>query len=254
MTNMTKNNKELNIEVAEEIAVEVGANDTNITLLKEMAENGVLYGHKKTKTQPKFKPFIFTTRNGMEIIDLSKTLDAIDKTAEFLSKLIKEKKTVLLIGTKPASWEALEKLSVKFGFPRIKNRWIGGLLTNFKIIYQRLEYYRKTTKELEKGELDKYTKKERVVIAKRLAKMKIVFEGLENFTGTPDAVFIIDTMVNSHDTALREAKIINVPVIALIDSDDNPEKVEFPIPANDHSKLSINWVIDRIISLVDETK
>jgi len=247
-----KTKAELNTIAAEEMAESTPQNDIDVTLLKEMAEAGVLYGHKKNKTQPKFKPFIFMTRNDMEIIDLAKTLKSIDAAAEFLNKLIKEKKTVLLVGTKPASWEALEKMSKTFGFPMIKNRWIGGLVTNFKIIYQRIEYYRKTTKELEKGELDKYTKKERVVIAKRLAKMKVVFEGLDTFTKVPDAFFIVDTSVNSHDTALREAKIMNIPIIALIDSDDNPEKVNFPIPANDHSKLSINWVIDRLISLVEK--
>lgn len=246
---MAKTNEELNTAAAEEMA-ENTAVDVDITLFKEMAENGVLYGHKKSKTQPKFKPFIFTTRNGMEIIDLAKTLESVDKVSEFLNKLVKEKKTVLLVGTKPASWEALAKMSKTFNFPMIKNRWIGGLLTNFKIIYSRIEWFRKTTVDLEKGALDKYTKKERVMVSKQLDKMKIVFEGLDNFTRVPDAMLIVDTTVKAHDTALREAIIMKIPVIAIIDSDDNPEKVQYPIPANDHSKLSINWIIDRLINSI----
>lgn len=103
---------------------------------------------------------------------------------------------------------------------------------------------------MEKGEFEKYTKKERVMISKKLAKLKIMFEGLDNFNKIPDAIFVVDTIVKDHDTALKEAKIAKIPAIAIIDSDDNPELVDFPIPANDHSKMSIEWIVDKILSLI----
>lgn len=246
---MSKENKELNITVVEEMA-QNEASDVDIDLLKEMAEKGIMYGHKKNRTHPKFKQFIFTTRNGMEIIDLAKTVKAVENTADFINKIISEKKTILLVGTQPSSWQAVKKMSDQLGFPMIKNRWIGGLITNYKIISQRLEFFRKGTKDMEKGEFEKYTKKERVMISKKLAKLKIMFEGLDNFNKIPDAIFVVDTIVKDHDTALKEAKIAKIPAIAIIDSDDNPELVDFPIPANDHSKMSIEWIVDKILSLI----
>ena len=187
---MSKENKELNITVVEEMA-QNEASDVDIDLLKEMAEKGIMYGHKKNRTHPKFKQFIFTTRNGMEIIDLAKTVKAVENTADFINKIISEKKTILLVGTQPSSWQAIKKMSDQLGF-----------------------------------------------------------EGLDNFNKIPDAIFVVDTIVKDHDTALKEAKIAKIPAIAIIDSDDNPELVDFPIPANDHSKMSIEWIVDKILSLI----
>ena len=232
--------------LAEEMAQKEEAVNFDTTVIKEMAENGVMYGHKKSRTQPRFKSFIFTTRNGIEIIDLPKTLQAIDVAAEFLNKQLAENRTVLVVGTQPASWNAVESLANKFNFSFIKNGWIGGLITNFKIIYQRLEYFRKLQKDMERGELEKYTKKERVVIGRSIDKMKLMFEGLDNFNKIPDAMLVIDASLKNHITAIKEAKLANIPVIAIIDSDDNPDMVEYPIPANDHAKMSIEWVMNNL--------
>lgn len=246
---MAKEKQELNTAIVEEI-VQENVSPADLAILKEMVEKGVMYGHKKTRTHPRFKPFIFTTRNGVEIIDLDKTRQYIEKAAEFLTKILAEKKTILLVGTQPASWEAIEKLSNKFNMPLIKNRWIGGLITNFKVIYQRLEYYRKIKSEMERGEFEKYTKKERVEISKKIAKLGILFNGLDKFTKLPDVILMVDPTVKHHNTALLEAKIAKIPVIAIIDSDGDPERVDYPIPANDHAKMSIEWIVDQLISLV----
>jgi len=245
----TKNSK--TEEIAEEIAQESSEEGVNLETLKEMAEAGLMYGHKKTRTQPKFKPYIFMTRNGIEIIDLAKTVKAVDEAAEFLAEQIKEKKTILIVATQPAGWEAAQILAKKFGLPLIKNKWIGGLITNFKVIYSRLEYYRNVKQGMEKGEYEKYTKKERVTINKDLERMGKMFEGLDNLGKVPDVLFVIDTSLKTHMTAVREARIKNLPIVAIIDSDDNPELVTYPIPANDHSKSSIEWVVNRMISLID---
>lgn len=155
---MTKENKELNITVVEEMA-QNEASDVDIDLLKEMAEKGIMYGHKKNRTHPKFKQFIFTTRNGMEIIDLAKTVKAVENTADFINKIISEKKTILLVGTQPSSWQAVKKMSDQLGFPMIKNRWIGGLITNYKIISQRLEFLERERKIWRKENLKNIPKK-----------------------------------------------------------------------------------------------
>lgn len=249
---MNEEKKELNIALVEEMGQDenVAGFKVDLELLKDMAESGVMYGHKKSRTNPKFKPFIFMTRNGVEIIDLAKTYQAIEKVAEFLSKILAENKTVLFIGIQPASWGALGKMAKKFNQPFIKNRWIGGLITNFKIIYQRLEYYRKLQKDMEGGEFEKYTKKERVMVNKKIAKLGIAFEGLESMTKLPDIIFMVDPTIKGHNTALKEAKIAKIPVIAVIDSDGNPESVEYPIPANDHAKMSIDLIVEQLLSLI----
>ncbi len=241
-------NIKLENEIAEEIidSVESKASEADIFLIKEMINVGLVYGHKKSRTNPKFKKFVFTTRNGMEIIDLSKTLSMLDSAAQFLKNQIKEGKMILLVATQPAAWDAMEGLAKKFNMPYVKNKWIGGLITNFKVLSGRIEHYKKTQLGMEKGEFDKYTKKERVMINKDVAKMKKMFGGLENLTKSPDAIFLIDTSIKGHNTAMREAIKMKVPIIGIIDSDDNPDMINYPIPANDHAKMSIEWIINRI--------
>ncbi|MEK7658020.1 MAG: 30S ribosomal protein S2 [Patescibacteria group bacterium] len=215
-------------------------------LLREMMNVGLMFGHKKSKTNPKFKKYIFITRNGVEIIDLIKTIEFIEKAAEFLKSQIKEGKMILLVATQPAANLVMESLAGKFNLPYVKNRWVGGLITNFKVISQRIEFFKKTKADMESGEFNKYTKKERVVINKNIDRMKKIFEGLEKLTKMPDALFVIDASIKGHATAIREARLKNIPIVAIIDSDDNPEFINYFIPANDHAKDSIEWVINRI--------
>jgi len=247
---MDKQNVKLNTELIEEMAVVDGENtvkEADVEVVKEMIKAGVIYGHKKTRTNPKFKKYILTTRNGIEIIDLAKTLPMIDVAAEFLNNQIKSGKMILLVGLQPAIQPALEMMAEKFNLPRVKNRWIGGLLTNFKVISSRIEHFKKNQVGIEKGEFDKYTKKERVMINKDIARMRQMFGGLENLTRPVEALFIIDMSLKGHMTAVREARRMNIPIVAIIDSDDNPEFINYPIPANDHAKASVNWVINKMM-------
>jgi len=240
MTNETQT--QLNEELTEKVA---GA---DVELIKEMISSGLIYGHKKTKTNPKFKKYIFTTRNGMEIIDVAKTLPLLDEAAEFLKNQIKEGKMVLLVGLQPAVQPIMEAMAKKFNLPYVKNRWIGGLLTNFKSVSGRIEHFKKTQADMEKGAFDKYTKKERVMINKDIAKMREMFGGLETLIRPADVLFTVDASLKGHATAIREAKRISIPVVAIIDSDDDPEIINYPIPANDYAKMSVEWVIQRIIT------
>lgn len=219
----------------------------DLQLLEEMIKAALMYGHKKTRTNPKFKPFIFTNRNNIEIIDLNLTLDKLEQAVEFLKNKIKEKATILVVATQPAAREAIEKLTKEFNFSYINSRWIGGLLTNFNVLSKRIEYFKKVQADFEKGEFEKYTKKERQKINKNISKMKKLFSGLENLTKRPDVVFIIDPSIKGHRTAVREANRIGIPIVAILDSDDDPNLVAYPIPANDHAKISIDWLVNKII-------
>jgi len=221
-------------------------NQHDLEIFKEMMKSGLMYGHKKSKTQPRFKPYIYTTRNGIEIIDISQTLSLLEQAVGFIKQQIKEGKLILLVASQPAAKEAKENFAKKFNFPYINEKWIGGLLTNFKVISQRIEYFKKIQSDWEKGEFEKYTKKERVMINRNIHRMKKMFTGLENLTKLPDAIFIIDPSLKGHTTAVREARRIKIPIIAILDSDDNPDLVDFPIPANDHAKISIDWIMNRI--------
>lgn len=217
-----------------------------LAIYQEMMGVGLMYGHKKSRTNPKFKQYIYTTRNGIEVIDLTKTLETLEAAVEFLKQKIKDNGLILVVATQPAAKEAVDILTKKFDFPRVNERWIGGLLTNFKVVSARIEHFKKIQADFEKGAFEKYTKKERVMINKNIHRMRKMFVGLENLVRLPDALFIIDTSIKSHATALKEARRLDIPVVALMDSDDNPELVSYPIPANDHAKMSIEWIINRI--------
>ena len=230
----------------------------NLAVLEEMIKAALMYGHKRTRTNPRFKPFIFANRNNIEIIDLNLTLEKLEQAIEFLKNKIKEKALVLVVATQPAAQEAVEKLTKEFNFPYINTRWIGGLLTNFNVLFKRIEYFKKIKADFEKGEFEKYTKKERQRINKNIFKMKKIFTGLENLSKRPDVIFIIDPSIKGHRTAVREANRLGIPIVAVLDSDDDPTLITYPIPANDHAKISIDWLIDKIInslkSFLNESK
>lgn len=208
---------------------------------KEMLEAGVIYGHKKSKTNPKMKPYIFSTRNGIELIDLKAALSALDKIKDFLKEKTSQGATVFMVATQPAAQKLIEDFAKKHNLPFMTERWLGGILTNFKIISQRVAYYLDLKTKKERGDLDKYTKKERTKIDKELAKMGKAFSGLVYLNKLPDILFVIDTI--EHKTAVNEAKRIKIPIIAAMSTDCDPSKVDYPIPANDHSKASIEWIL-----------
>lgn len=208
---------------------------------KEMLEAGVIYGHKKSKTHPKMKSRIFSTRNGIELIDLKVILSAMDKAKDFLKGKIAEGAVVLFVATQPAAQKLIGDFAKKHNFPYMTERWLGGILTNFKVINQRMNYYLGLKTKKEQGELDKYTKKERVKIDKEIVKMEKAFSGLVSLNKLPDILFVVDA--KEHRTAINEANRLNMPVIAVMSTDCDPVAADYCIPANDHSKNSIEWII-----------
>jgi len=213
--------------------------------LEEAIRAGVIYGHKRSRTNPRMKNYIVANRNEIEILNPEETLQSLKKAIEFLEGLYRQGGLILAVSVKPSAYEAIERLSQELGFPKVVNRWLGGTLTNFSVIKKRLEYYQNLQKLKEEGEFEKYTKKEQLLFERKIEKLSANFDGLINLVRLPDCVFIVDP--SEHKTAVKEAHRCKIPIVAIIDSDDNPDIIDYPIIANDHSKSSIDWLVGKII-------
>jgi len=215
---------------------------------REMIDAGVFYGRKKSKTHPKMAQFVIMNRGGIEIINLTKTTEELDKAMEFLKEKARHEAIVMLVGTQPAAEEGILKLADKFQLPYVTNRWAGGTITNFKIISKRVEYFKKLRTDFASGAMEKYTKKERVGLEKVKNRLQMLFGGLENLTKVPDVLVVIDPSVNS--TAVREANRMKIPVIALANIDADPEVIDYLVPGNSNARRSINWFLEKVESAI----
>lgn len=238
----------------EQIPVEVlSAEDrAQLPILEEMMKAGVAYGRKKSKLNPKMKPYIFTSRSGMAIFDLSKTLEGIEKAIEFAKGKIVKGGRILVVGTQPAAKDLARKFAEDLKQFFVVERWLGGTLTNFKTISTRITHFRKLKADRETGKFEKYTKKERLLLDRDIEKFTGLFGGVETMETLPAVVFIIDPVV--HDTALREAKKINIPVIAIISSDANPDLVQYPVAGNVGARSSISWILNKFVDALKDVK
>ncbi len=218
---------------------------------KEMVDAGVFYGRKKSKTHPRMRQYILSTRNNIEIINLNKTVECLETALAFLKEKIRNGGLPLFIGTEPAA-EGVKDIAAEFNFPVVATRWLGGTLTNFQIISKRIEYLKKMRSDLSAGVFEKYTKKERLMIEQELKRLVELLGGLENLTVLPDVLIIIDPVL--HMTAVREARRLHIPIIAMVNTDGNPELVDYPVPANTKARLSINWFLGKVRDTIKEAK
>lgn len=220
--------------------------------LEEMFKAGVHFGYSRSARHPKMSPYIFGLRNNVEIFDLEKTKTKLEEAEVFVRETGKEKKIIVFVGTKPAIRDLVKKAAQEAGAPYVIERWLGGSITNFSIIRKRMDYYENLKNEKESGELDKYTKKERLEIAKKLEKLERNFGGLLSLKKLPDAVLIVDP--KEEKTAAKEAADKNIPVIAILNSDTNPENISYSIPANDASRASVDYLLSKIAKAYREGK
>ena len=218
--------------------------------LNKLLEAGVHFGHRAKRWNPKMEKFIFGKRSGIYVIDLEKTLEKIKEAQEFLKSIVKDDKEILFVGTKKQAQGVIKEIAQACNMPYVIERWVGGLLTNFKVISQRIERYKFLLDQREKGNFDKFLKKEVIRFNKELEKMEKNFSGVKDMNGIPGAIFIIDPKKEMH--AINEAKKLNVPVVALIDTDCNPEAIDYPIPGNDDALKSIKTVLSFITAAVGE--
>lgn len=219
--------------------------------LKELMDAGVFYGRKKSKTHPRMKGAILSNRNGIEIINIEKTKAGIDAAVEFLGNRIRQGGNVMFVGTQPPAHE-ISAVAKEFGMPSVDSRWLGGTLTNHKVILGRIEYFKKLKNDSEQGLLDRYTKKERVMMEKELEKMKEVMTGLEAYNNLPEVLVVVDS--NVHSIAVREAKHMHIPVIALVNTDSDPDLVDYPVVGNTKAKTSINWFLGKMADAIRKTR
>jgi small subunit ribosomal protein S2 len=218
---------------------------------REMMDAGVFYGRKKSKTNPKMRPFVLANRGGIEIINLQKTEEMMDAAAAFIKEKSRNNGLVLLVGTEPAAEASITALAQKLGIPYVTTRWVGGAITNFKIINKRIEHLKQLRTDLASGALvDKYTKKERLEMEKEMKRLEVLMGGLEKMTKEPDVVVIIDPIL--HHTALSEANTKKIPVVALANVDADPDKIAYLVPGNDKAKKSIEWFLERVGKAYEE--
>ncbi len=222
--------------------------NVDTTQVEKMFEVGAHYAYTRTKRHPSVKPFIFGAKNGVEIFDLEKTFVSLQETKEFIKSLFeKAGAQVLFVGSKNESKNILQTIAEGVGMPVVYNRWVGGTLTNFDMTKKRVDLLLKLIDEKDKGELAKYTKKERLQIDKQIAKLERKFSGISNMKTLPAALFVIDP---KHEiTAVKEALLKNIPVIALANSDCNIRDIDYPILANDSAKESIEFFATEIASV-----
>ncbi len=214
-------------------------NDVGLAIIEKMFRVGAHYGYSKTRRHPSLSKYIFATKNKGDIIDLEKTSAMLDTASEFIKNLGAQGKVVLFVGTKPEAKEVVRNTAESLGMPYVTERWIGGTLSNFVEIKKRiteLENYQRDSKE---GGLDKYTKKERVVMAKKMEKLARYYTGLLSLKKSPDALFIVDA--RAEHIAATEAKKRDVPIVSLVNSDSNIKDITYPIVGNDSSIPSIKF-------------
>jgi len=217
----------------------------NHGLITEMFTAGAHFGYSRSRRHPSAKPFIFGTKNGIEIMDLEKTSIELEKAKAFIKTLAKGGKQILFVGTKSESKKLVEDGAAAIDMPFVAERWVGGVLTNFSEIKKRVALLEDLRNKKEKGELAMYTKKERSLIDKDIERLERNFAGIVSMKDIPAAMFVVDPRKES--IAIKEAQYLGVPIIALASSDCNLKEVDFAIPGNDSSVSSVSFFISQIV-------
>ena len=218
--------------------------------LEEMMKAGVHLGHAKSKTNPAMQPYIFGVRNTIAIIDLVKTKAKLAEALEMIQGISSKGGMILFVGTRPAARKIICEIAGKTNMPFFVERWIGGTLTNFRVISKRIQYMEGLERDRATGEFEKYTKKERARKDEEIQRLNRFFDGLRLLKRLPDAVFIVDT---THDTtALAEARKMKIPVVALADTNSQLGLIMYPIPSNDDALPAVRYMTRRIGEAIEE--
>lgn len=254
---MSDNEKEVVLEetaVEEAPTMEALLHDPTapIMTMKKLLEAGAHFGHPTKKWNPKMKKYIFGARNGVYIVDLKKTVDCVNVAYKAMKKIVDEGGKVLFVGTKKQCVEAVEAEALRSGSFYITNRWLGGTLTNFKTIQSRIRYLKDLERKEESGELDLLNKKEAALLRKEMEKLNKNLVGIKEMRKIPNAIFVVDPY-NEH-SAVLEARKLNVPVFGIVDTNANPDEVDFPIPANDDAIRSVALILAVLADAIVESK
>ena len=224
----------------------------SVVAMKQLLEAGVLFGHQTRRWDPRMAPYIFTARNGIYIIDLQKTAKKIDEAYAVLKSIIDEGKTVIFVGTKKQAQECVKEEAERCGMYYVNQRWLGGMLTNFKTIRTRVNRLKELEAMAEDGTFDVLPKKEVIVLKKEMEKLQTNLGGIKDMTEIPGAMFVVDP--KKERIAILEARKLGIPVIGLVDTNCNPEDVDYVIPGNDDAIRAIKLIIEAMANAVIESK
>jgi small subunit ribosomal protein S2 len=223
-----------------------------IVSMKALLESGVHFGHRTNKWDPRMKPYIFTERNGIHIIDLQQTVKSISTAYNIIRDVIQKGGTVLFVGTKRQAQETVRDEAVRCGMPYVTERWLGGMLTNWNTMSLRIQEMERLEALRDSGEINRLTKKEGLLIERDITRLQTRLEGVRHMKRVPDLVFVVD--VGREETALHECNLLDVPVIALVDTNCNPQSVDYVIPSNDDAIRAIKLLVSKIADAVLEGK
>ena len=221
-----------------------------IVSMKALLESGVHFGHRTHKWNPAMKPYIYTERNSIHIIDLQQTVKAIDEAYKLVVDTVADEGTVLFVGTKRQAQETIQVESERCGMPYVTNRWLGGTLTNFRTIKQRINELERLERMEERGEFSRITKKEALLLTRKMDRLDMLIGGIRNMTGLPDMIFVVD--VRREDTAIHEANLLEIPVLAMVDTNCDPRNVDYIIPSNDDAIRAIKLLVGKMADAVLE--
>lgn len=215
---------------------------------KELLEAGIHFGHKAEKWHPKMKPFLYTKRSGIHIIDLEKTKQKLEEALDFISKEASEGKKVLFVGTKRQAQDIVKEEATRIGMPYVAKRWLGGTLTNFRTVISQVKKLKELKEGKESGNWAKFSKKEQAMMKKELERLTDTIGGISELTELPQVLFVID--ITKEHIAIKEAKRMGIPVVAVVDSNANPHIVDYAIPGNDDAVKAIKYMVSKVADAV----
>ncbi len=224
----------------------------NLTSVKVLLEAGAHFGHPAGRWDPRMKSYIFTQRNGIHIIDLEQTVPLLDRACDFVREVVDKGGNILFVGTKKQAQEVVEQEAKRCGMYYVNLRWLGGMLTNFATIQARIDYLVRSEDSKSRGQFERLTKKEALKLEEGIAKLNRQMGGFKEMTTLPAAIFVIDT--TKERIALAEAKRVGVPIVAIVDTNCNPNDIDYPIPANDDAVKAIRLICSKIADAVLEGK
>lgn len=228
----------------------LGVNNMKEVSLKELLEAGCHFGHQTTRWNPKMKQYIFTSRDKIHIFDLVKTKQGLQKAGEFIKESVSRGEQIILVGTKRQAQDIVKAAAEKAIVPYMTRRWIGGLLTNWDMMKKRLDYLKSLKTGKIEGKFKTRTKKENLLIDRQITKMEMDFGGVVGLEKVPEIVFVVDARKDI--AAVREGKARGAKVVAIVDTNSNPDLVDFVIPANDDATRSIQLIVDHIVEAIEE--
>ncbi|MEG6565955.1 30S ribosomal protein S2 [Thermoanaerobacterium saccharolyticum] len=224
----------------------------SVISMKQLLEAGVHFGHQTRRWNPRMAPYIFTERNGIYIIDLQKTVKKIEEAYDFIKDVVSNDGTVLFVGTKKQAQDSVKEEAERCGMYYVNQRWLGGMLTNYKTIRSRVERLKELKKMEEDGTFEVLPKKEVIKLRKEKEKLQKYLGGIENMNSLPSVLFVVDPKKEA--IAIAEAKNLDIPIVAIVDTNCDPEEVDYPIPGNDDAIRAVKLIASKIADAVIEAK